>query len=69
MRRAEAFIEAVKPTRLSEVSEDQITAFFHDYGRRNQMSEWPFRQMVQAVQLLVVDLADSAAGNMIDWDY
>jgi integron integrase len=33
------------------------------------MSSWQFRQMVDAVQLLLVDLAGCPAGRELDWDY
>jgi hypothetical protein len=59
VRRAEAFIEAVWPTGMAEVSAEQITAFFHRYGREQRLSGWQFRQMVEAVQLLLVNLAGS----------
>jgi integron integrase len=69
VRRAEAFIEAVRPTRMAEVSAEQITAFFHRYGREQRLSDWQFRQMVEAVQLLLVDLAGSRGAREVDWDY
>ncbi len=69
MRRAEAFVEAVKPARMGEVSAEQITAFFHDHAREQRLSEWQFRQMVDAVQLLLVDLSRSPGAAEVDWDY
>lgn len=69
VRRVEAFVEAVRPTRIGEVSAGQVTAFFHRYAREQRLTEWQFRQMVDAVQLLLVDLARSPAAGEIDWDY
>jgi hypothetical protein len=69
VQRAEAFIEAVRPTRLREVSADQITAFFPRYARDRRLNAWQFRQTVEAVQLLLVDLSQSPAARDVDWDY
>jgi hypothetical protein len=69
VRRAEAFVEAVRPARMGEVSAEPITAFFHRYGHEQRLSEWQFRQMVEAVQLLLVDLARNRAAVDIDCYY
>ena len=66
--RAEAFIDAVRPTRMGEVSVGQITAFFPRYAREQGLNEWQYRQAMDTVQLLLVDLAQSKASREIDWD-
>jgi hypothetical protein len=55
--RAEAFIDAVRPTRMGEVSVGQITTFFPRYAREQGLNERQYRQAVDAVQLMLVDLA------------
>ena len=60
---------AMRPVRMGEVSAEQITAFFPRYAREHQLSDWQFRQMVDAVQLLLVDLVDSPQARAVDWDY
>lgn len=67
--RAEAFINAVRPTRMGEVSVEQITTFFPRYAREQRLDEWQYRQTVDAVQLLLVDLVHSSASREIDWDF
>ncbi|WP_167757091.1 integron integrase [Thiorhodococcus minor] len=69
VQRAEAFIDAVKPTRMREVTPDQITAFFQSYARQRRLNAWQFRQTVDAVQLLLVDLSGSPSARDVDWDY
>ena len=69
VQRAEAFIEAVRPARMREVSADQIAAFFPRYARDRRLNAWQFRQTVEAVQLLLVDLSRSPAARAVDWDY
>ena len=67
--RAEGFIDAVRPTRMGEVSVGQITTFFPRYAREQGLNEWQYRQAVDAVQLLLVELAQSKASREIDWDF
>ncbi len=69
LRRAESFVDAVRPIRMGEVSAEQVAEFFLRQGREQRLSEWQFRQMVDAVQLLLVDLAHSPVAGTVDWDY
>jgi integron integrase len=69
VRRAEAFVEAVRPTRMGEVSAEQVTGFFLKHARERRLTDWQFRQMVDAVQLLLVDLAQAPVASALDWDY
>ncbi|QFY91140.1 integron integrase [Magnetovirga frankeli] len=69
MVRAEAFVAFVKPARMTEVESEQVVAFFHRHSLEQSLSDWQFRQMVEAVQLLVIDLADNRACRSLDWDY
>jgi hypothetical protein len=36
---------------------------------QGQPTDWQFRQLVDALQLLFVDLAQCPAGKAIDWDW
>ena len=54
---------------MGEVSVGQITTFFPRYAREQGLNEWQYRQAVDAVQLLLVDLAQSKASREIDWDF
>lgn len=67
--RAEAFVDFVKPARMTEVESEQVVAFFHRHSLEQSLSDWQYRQMVEAVQLLVIDLADNWACRSVDWDY
>jgi integron integrase len=69
VQRAEDFVAAVGPKRLSEVTAGEITAFFPRYARENQLTGWQFRQTVDALQLLLVDLAQAGAPREVDWEH
>ena len=67
--RVEAFLKEVRPDSLSRLTEEQITGFFQKASSRGELAEWQFRQLVDAMQLLIVDLAQAPVGKAIDWDY
>ncbi|AGA92189.1 integron integrase [Thioflavicoccus mobilis 8321] len=69
VERAEAFVAAVHPKRLVEISAAEITAFFPRYAREQQLNDWQFRQMLDALQLLLVDVAACPAAREVEWDY
>jgi hypothetical protein len=54
--RAEAFLDSVRPTRMTEVQPKQVVAFFHRYSLEQSLSDWQFRQIVEAMQLLLIDI-------------
>ena len=43
VQRAQAFVEAMRPKRLSELEATEITAFFSRYAREQRLSDWQFR--------------------------
>ncbi len=67
--RARQFIDGMRPDRLSDLTLDDITGYFQKISGDGCLNAWQFRQMVEAVQLLVVDLAQVMCGNSVDWDY
>ena len=69
VQRAEDFVAAVRPRRLSEVSTEEIRAFFPRYAREKRLNDWQFRQTVDALQLLLIDLAQSPAARAVDWEH
>jgi len=69
VQRAEDFVAAVRPKRLGELSASEITAFFPRYAREKHLTDWQFRQTVDALQLLLVDLAQAAAAREVDWEH
>jgi integron integrase len=69
VERAQAFIVAVRPTRMGEVTTEQISGFLTRYAREQRLSGWQFRQVVDALHLLLVQLAGNKAAQTLDWDY
>ena len=54
---------------MRALAPEAVTAFFDKVAREGGLADWQFRQLVEAVQLLLVDLADAPAGRDVDWGY
>jgi integron integrase len=67
--RVEAFLKEVRPESLRELTREDITGYLQEVSSRRRLDDWQFRQLVDALQLLIVDLAQVPAGNAVDWDY
>ena len=66
--RVESFLREMEGTPVRALAPEAITAFFDKVAREGQLADWQFRQLVDAVRLLV-DLADAPAGREVDWGY
>ena len=63
------FLALVKPSSLKGLSADEITGYLRQTSRQGKWQDWQCRQLVDALQLLLVDLADVKSARVIDWDY
>mgnify|MGYP006267597963 CR=1 FL=1 len=59
----------VKPNALTGLSAEEITGYLRATSSQGKWQDWQFRQLVDALQLLLVDLADVKAARVVDWDY
>lgn len=69
VRRVEDFLKEVRPESLSRLTEGEVTGYLQQVSSRSNLVDWQFRQLVDALQLLLVDLAQVHTGKMVDWDY
>lgn len=67
--RVEAFLRQVKPESLLDLSVGEVTGFFQELSRSGSLTDWQFRQTIDAIQILLVDLANAPVGGKVDWDY
>ncbi len=63
------FLAALKPSSLKGLSADEVTGYLQQASSQGKWQDWQFRQLVDALQLLLVDLADVKAARVVDWDY
>ncbi|AUB85421.1 integrase (plasmid) [Candidatus Thiodictyon syntrophicum] len=69
VRRVEAFLKALRPVSLSSLTAEQVTGYLQEVSSQGQVTGWQFRQIVDALQLLLVDLSQAPVGKGIDWDW
>jgi hypothetical protein len=69
VRRVEEFLKDVRPESLSRLTEGDVTGYLQQVSSRSRLVDWQFRQVVDALQLLLVDLAQVPAGKGVDWDF
>jgi hypothetical protein len=65
----EAFLKEMRPEWLRELTPEDITGYLQEVSSRRRLHDWQFRQLVDALQLLIVDLARVPAGKEVDWEY
>ncbi len=69
VRRVEAFLKAPRPESLSRLTAEQIIGYVQKVSSVAQLADWQFRQLVDALQLLLVDLAQVPTGKVVDWGW
>ena len=67
--RAEAFLQVHKGKQLKEYTRDAIQLYLTDLGRCQTLNTWQFRQAVDAVRILCLDVFKRAWATKFDWDY
>ena len=63
VRRVEDFLKDLKPTALSASTAEQVTDDLQRMSTRSDLADWQTRQIVDALRLLLVDLAQVPPGK------
>ena len=69
VRRVEAFIKAFPEKRLQSISPVDVTAYFEGIGRKLDCQDWQFRQVVDALRILFVDIVKLPWAVDYDWQH
>ncbi|WP_295436438.1 phage integrase N-terminal SAM-like domain-containing protein, partial [uncultured Thiodictyon sp.] len=69
VRRVEAFLKALRPESLSRLAAEQVIGYLQEVSSQGHLADWQFRQTVDALQLILVDLSQVPAGKAVDWDW
>ncbi len=67
VRHAEAFIKAQSGRRLSTLTAHDIENHLNEKGRSEKLTDWQFRQMVDALRILFTGVVSSAWADKFDW--
>lgn len=69
VREVESFLRATPPSKLQDLSVDSVNAYISGLCEAEDLEESHVIKAIDAVRLLLVDLAKSPAGDEVDWDY
>jgi len=69
VRRIEKFLDTYSNKKLGEISASEIENYLQSLSRTEQLHDWQFKQAVDALQILLFDLSDTAASREVDWNY
>jgi integron integrase len=67
--RAEEFLKNHKGKRLREYTCDLVQLYLSDLGRCNALNTWQFKQAVDAVRILCLDVLNRDWAATFDWEY
>jgi integron integrase len=69
VREVEAFLRATPPSKLNDLQTESITSYISGLCEATDLDDERVLKAIDAVRLLLVDLAKAPAGDEIDWDY
>jgi len=58
-----------RPRQVSQLTAEELRQYLQQQSSRNQLNDWQFAQMVDAMQLLTLDLLAMEQAEQVDWDY
>lgn len=67
--RVERYLKTFPDQRLRTHTEQMVTGYLQDAGRDSELPSWQFRQVVDALQLLFVELVRPEWAAAFDWRY
>ena len=65
VRHVERLLKAFADKSLSASSKANVEVFLRDLSRQNRLPDWQFKQAVDALRLLPVDLTNTPAGQAV----
>lgn len=69
VKRVEQYIQHYPDERLRTHSARHVVDFFTEIGREGQLTDWQFRQSVDAIRILFCCLLQSELCKTVDWKY
>jgi len=68
-RHVEALLAETGRTPVRQLTREGVESFFRRRAERDELADWQLRQCVDAIRLLLVDLAQAPVGGEIDWGF
>jgi integron integrase len=67
--RVEQFLGANPGKKLQDLSSTELESYFQTLSRDRTLTDWQFKQVVDALRILLVDLSNVPVSHQFDWDY
>jgi len=67
-QRVQAYIDRHAGRRLTTHGPDEVTSWLEDLGRNRRLTDWQFRQAVDALRLLFAKFLTMPWADQVDWD-
>jgi hypothetical protein len=69
VKRVEEFLKRHPDKNLQSFSASDLEAYFQQRSQDTSLNAWQYRQLVDALQLLFVDLSSTSLSKTMDWSY
>ena len=69
VKRAEEYIKAHSELRLAQHSASHVESYLQDLGRDCRLTDWQFKQTVDALRILFVDMVGLPWAERFQWDF
>jgi integron integrase len=69
VKRVEDFLASYPGKKLGQFSATELEGYFKQQAQNPDLEVWQYRQLVDAIQLLFVDLSASTSSKKVDWSY
>ncbi len=67
--RAEQYIKEHSSKRLSKHTPEDLESYFDRVAREQKLEAWQYKQLIEAIRILFVEMVDSNWSSKIDWEY
>jgi len=67
VRHLEVFIHSRSGRRLAATTQEEVAAYIDDIGRKENMTVWQYRQVVDALRILFSEMVRTSWSEVFDW--
>jgi len=67
VKHAEDYIKSHSNIRLAQHSESTVTEYLEKLGRNTRLTDWQFKQAVDALKILFIDMVHASWANSFSW--
>jgi len=69
VKHVELYIKSLPSRRLAQHSSNDLDQYLKDLGRNKRLADWTFRQAIEALQILFVDIVSPPWAASFPWEF